>query len=541
MPSRTGDVPVQGTAGALERVGDFGPLHPLVVVAHERYLVGDHEQAAVACAWLLPVARLAGDDRTQRYLHYLAAIVAQELGRLDEAEEQARAVLAGPADQTDPLWRAKGLSVLAELDLERGHPAEAMDRIAAATRLVEGAPQTYQHLSATQAIGLAMRRLHLYEQSDAMQMSLLGHPGGSLLLDAVVLAQAALTRTLWGVVVELTGDHEQARAHYLVSLSRVYRLRRLARRLGHDEFARRADLHEGFLLHRLGDTDGAWLLLTTRWAGVPPRESLPESRLGHTALALLSAEAGDDETAAGHVAAARRGTTDDVLLAWAFAVAAQVAAASGPLTAAATEWRELARYAIGALLTDRADRYESLRHRILLAELSEQSATAVASARLDPLTGVGNRRLLGDRLAAGGRYSAVFVDIDHFKRVNDEHSHAVGDAVLVRLGELLRRHCRADDLVVRYGGDEFVVLVPGEQRDAERVATRVLAAVRSQDWADFAEGLRVSVSIGVSRQRSVGSALRCADGALQQAKRRGRDRVVVAAETGPQEPSPEPD
>jgi diguanylate cyclase (GGDEF)-like protein len=540
MPSRTGDVPVQGTAGALERVGDFGPLHPLVVVAHGRYLVGDHEQAAATCTWLLPVARLAGDDRTQRYLHYLAAIVAQELGRLDEAEEHVRALLAGPADPPDRLWRAKGLSLLAEVDLERGHPAKAMDRIAAATRLVEGAPATYQHLSATQAIGLAMRRLHLYEQSDAMQMSLLGHPGGGLLLDAVVLAQAALTRTLWGVVVELTGDHEQAGAHYLVSLSRVYRLRRLAQRLGHDELARRADLHEGFLRHRLGDTDNARLLLTTSWDGVP-RETLPETRLGHTVLALLSAEAGDGETAAEHVAAARRSTKDDVLLAWSFAVAAQVADAGRPPTAAATEWRELARYAIGELLTERTDRYESLRYRILLAELSEESATAVASARLDPLTGVGNRRLLEDRLAAGGRYSAVFVDIDHFKRVNDEHSHAVGDAVLVRLGELLRRQCRADDLVVRYGGDEFVVLVPSAQQDAERVATRVLAAVRTQNWAELAQGLRVSVSIGVSRQRSVGSALRCADGALQRAKRRGRDRVVVAAETGPWEPSPEPD
>ncbi|MFC5997745.1 hypothetical protein ACFP6A_03270 [Quadrisphaera sp. GCM10027208] len=126
MPSRTGDVPVRGPAGALERVGDFGPLHPLVMVAHGRYLAGDHEQAAAACARLLPVARLAGDERTQRYLHYLAAIVAQELGRLDEAEEHVHAVLAGPADPPDALWRAKGLSLLAEVDLERGHPAEAM-------------------------------------------------------------------------------------------------------------------------------------------------------------------------------------------------------------------------------------------------------------------------------------------------------------------------------------------------------------------------------------------------------------------------------
>ena len=100
----------------------------------------------------------------------------------------------------------------------------------------------------------------------------------------------------------------------------------------------------------------------------------------------------------------------------------------------------------------------------------------------DPLTGVFNRRFLAETLAretARARrdsraYAVVILDLDHFKQVNDTHGHEAGDRVLVAAAELLRSHTREGDLVCRYGGEEFVVLMPG--------ASAVSAARRAELW-----------------------------------------------------------
>jgi diguanylate cyclase (GGDEF)-like protein len=130
---------------------------------------------------------------------------------------------------------------------------------------------------------------------------------------------------------------------------------------------------------------------------------------------------------------------------------------------------------------------------------------------------------------AGQELSVVFLDVDHFKLVNDTYSHAVGDEVLVRVSSILRQHCRPEDVVIRYGGDEFVVLVldGAGVAAAEDIARRLHAAVRGTSWDDIAEGLEVTVSVGVARA-SPRTAVTTADAALYAAKRGGRDRVVMA-------------
>ena len=97
-------------------------------------------------------------------------------------------------------------------------------------------------------------------------------------------------------------------------------------------------------------------------------------------------------------------------------------------------------------------------------KLQQREAQIVASSLTDPLTGVGNRRQLEQALAAevhraqctGTRLSALMIDLDHFKRVNDNYGHEAGDKVLVAFGDLLRRGTRATDIVARFGGEEFV-------------------------------------------------------------------------------------
>ncbi len=162
-------------------------------------------------------------------------------------------------------------------------------------------------------------------------------------------------------------------------------------------------------------------------------------------------------------------------------------------------------------------------------------------ATTDPLTALLNRRALADRLTTemeralryDGTVALLLIDLDHFKRVNDTHGHLVGDAVLRDVAALLTEAVRASDLVGRYGGEEFLVVLPEADDDgaaafAERVRERV-AAHEFRPWDD-GRSLRMTASIGVAtfpaaRIESVVDLLGRADAALYRAKADGRDRV----------------
>jgi diguanylate cyclase (GGDEF)-like protein len=154
------------------------------------------------------------------------------------------------------------------------------------------------------------------------------------------------------------------------------------------------------------------------------------------------------------------------------------------------------------------------------------------TARVDTVTGIGNRRALDEALAelAGRRLAAVLLDLDHFKQFNDRHGHLSGDAALARVGQLLRAIVRGNDLVFRYGGEEFLILLPGgDISGATSLAERVREAVEDDEqtgpW-----GLTMSAGVAVADRFNSANPtqlLRRADGALYQAKRLGRNRVVV--------------
>ncbi|HET7312465.1 MAG TPA: sensor domain-containing diguanylate cyclase [Mycobacteriales bacterium] len=148
------------------------------------------------------------------------------------------------------------------------------------------------------------------------------------------------------------------------------------------------------------------------------------------------------------------------------------------------------------------------------------------AALTDPLTGVGNRRQADAFLAAVVPGDAVvLVDVDHFKRVNDDQGHVAGDEVLRRLAGLLVQQVRADDHVARFGGEEFVVVLTGGASTAVTAVERIARA-----WAEISEG--VTFSAGVAAHTAGGTVietLAAADRALYEAKAQGRDRVVAAS------------
>jgi len=158
--------------------------------------------------------------------------------------------------------------------------------------------------------------------------------------------------------------------------------------------------------------------------------------------------------------------------------------------------------------------------------------SALSDSLTDPLTEAGNRRRLDRDLDRHGEQShgpvaVLMIDIDHFKGFNDRHGHSAGDDVLQAVTGVIARHLRADDVVYRYGGEEFCVLLPGARtHEAEAIAERIRTAVAAEDPAG---GERVTVSIGLSTgaAQQARATLRSADAALYEAKRSGRNRTVV--------------
>ena len=156
-------------------------------------------------------------------------------------------------------------------------------------------------------------------------------------------------------------------------------------------------------------------------------------------------------------------------------------------------------------------------------------------ATTDPLTGVANRRVFDQRLNIDfaharryGRAMAVMIlDVDNFKQRNDRFGHDEGDVTLKRLAALLARSVREADLVVRYGGEEFVLLLPEtNEQQALTMSNRILAMVRGYEWGH--EQLTVSGGVAdlqpsVMRPHEL---VTRADKALYAAKRAGKDRIV---------------
>jgi two-component system chemotaxis response regulator CheY len=208
-------------------------------------------------------------------------------------------------------------------------------------------------------------------------------------------------------------------------------------------------------------------------------------------------------------------------------------------------------------LTKPVDRDEliislAIARRILAvqAELEEKNARLVELASTDPLTGLGNRRRL-DRMMetaplSPGRcslYSIVSIDIDHFKPYNDLYGHRAGDEVLRVIAGLLRTGTRDGDSVIRTGGEEFVIVMPGtDTREVSAVAERLRRSIEEYPWADrpITASFGVATACGAQEGAGMADLLELADRALYRSKRSGRNRITQAWPRGALETGPAP-
>ena len=183
-----------------------------------------------------------------------------------------------------------------------------------------------------------------------------------------------------------------------------------------------------------------------------------------------------------------------------------------------------------------------LRQRLLTQrqELQALAAQVEGLAQTDELTGLANRRAMTEQAElalarharSGTPLCLALIDVDHFKRVNDQHGHHVGDEVLGALARTLREGLRTTDLLARWGGEEFLVVLPDANAESAQVVLhRVLDRLPGLVIASSSPSLRVSFSAGVAQLQpgeDLTAMLRRADQALYEAKAQGRCRVLIA-------------
>jgi diguanylate cyclase (GGDEF)-like protein len=181
------------------------------------------------------------------------------------------------------------------------------------------------------------------------------------------------------------------------------------------------------------------------------------------------------------------------------------------------------------------DKTRSLRQALVDAEQANHMIARIAAQ--DALTGLMNRRRIQeeiDRWAAHAkrydrRMALLYIDFDHFKQVNDHHGHAAGDQFLAKAGQVLRNSCRGTDFLARWGGDEFVALLPeAGDSDAATAARKLIAAFKAERLKVGTAVLQMSASVGIALlpgdSSNVEELLRFADQAMYEAKQAGGGR-----------------
>jgi diguanylate cyclase len=530
---------VQGLSieGVLVPASPFGPFDLLSDWAHDEFLTGYSERAVLVALEAMTVVRAAGDVRTLRYLHYTCALALIELRRWDEAIAQADQLLA-VIDPGDWAWRAKALSLLGGAQLRLRQVAPAVDALAEAYSLVERVPpRRYNEVSAAMAVAMTLGHAQLFEPAAALfalcltSSAVQGTKPWLPLARVLLLQEYSMLHATWGVALELDGRAALGRRQHLRAAELSLRMMRETAQ-GDPLMHARAGVVEAYAQLCLGQSGLAGARLRDAMSRFELRPELLEVQIARLGLGIVLRDTGHYDDSRHQLQALLDGAQVTDRVVWELAALSEMAlvelAEHGdhPSRPFAVRARQVASRRLWA---ERESRFFALRDRISLRALAAKASRLGEEALIDPLTGLGNRRTLDAGIAEIVGGAALFLDVDRFKEVNDRHSHAVGDEVLRRIADILRAHCRDRDVVVRFGGDEFVVVLPMTSTDeAAAVGERVRSAVVRERWQEVAPGLAVSVSVGAAASgSSFDQALGHADAALLVAKRLGRNQVVV--------------
>jgi diguanylate cyclase (GGDEF)-like protein len=436
--------------------------------------------------------------------------------------------------QSVAAWAAQGL-----LDDER-----AIELGVRAVTLAEDCPPDDDLYSALGNCALVFAQMQLFplavQTGERAIASVLptGLPGGRLQF------QLGYVHLCWAIRLEHLGLVEDSRTHW------VDAVRRFDQALAGGDltmlFRAWAAAWRATCAARMGRIEEAQRdLELARRTKVRPRNPSVERAIVHAAAALLVAEGRFTEA------------QDELLTSWGPAVEAgarvwteDVAWLLGRVALSTGNYREALRW--HREMHERYGRaqYDAWMSRATAARLQVEQEALVRHTRelesdvlSDPLTGVPNRRAFDadlPQLAAAAQtadapLTLAIIDIDHFKRINDERGHLTGDEVLRRVAWLLRQEVREGDFCARFGGDEFVLVLTATVEDAEEAIDRLVGALARYPWSTIAPGLSVTVTYGLAEilaHQTPASLFAVADADLLAAKRARYGHDVPAAASG---------
>jgi diguanylate cyclase (GGDEF)-like protein len=501
----------------------FGPLHLLARRVHRLSHTGRCHEALAAADAYLAIAHAVGDDRTVPFLVQGQMYANLHMGRISEAVGNGERLLRLHRAAGSALGEAKTLCDLAQLEVLRGHYFLGMRHLARAAVLLD-LPFTdhERRVSALCSFAEAATAAEMYETAAATYEQLSIVHGGFGLVHAATLLH-------WGLRLSHVGRHDEA----------ATRLRRCAEITRQHVDQRPDDVVAvamlALALAKLGDVVPAEKL--AREAVMPLRqaENYRYARMAHLALGVSLRAQGSLAAARIEFVAARElcafGTRPDEQPIIQFEMA---------LTALAADDGQAGRDMFEAVEGQTRELWRLRQQRLAMlrqARQREESEAARARAERevlrDPLTGLDNRRrfdLLMERIDAGRAGTPLvllIVDVDHFKAINDAYSHATGDRALREVARILRAHCRAEDVPVRYAGDEFAVFLQGDLTVGREVAERIRSAVAR---TDILPGVRLTVSVGLAalaEGMSGETLFREADDRLYAAKWSGRNTIAA--------------
>jgi diguanylate cyclase len=500
----------------------FGPLHLLALRVHHMADTGNCHEAIKAADAYLVVARVTGDTKTIPFLLQGKMYANLKMGRIHEAAELGQQLLRLHRLAGSVLGEAKTLCDLAQADVLRTRYVEGMRNLARAGVLLD---RPYgdrdRRISALCSFAEAATAAEMYETAATTYEQL------SVASASFELVHA-MTLLYWGLRLAHVGRHDEG-------ATRLRRSAAITRRhveLRPYDFGGAAML--ALALAKLGDVIPAEKLARDAIMPLRAAENYQYARMAHLALGISLRTQGELPEARIEFLAARElcdyGSRPDEKPIISFEMA---------LTAVELDGGQSSRDLFDAVQGQTRELWRVRLQRLaMLRQARQREETEAARARAerevmrDPLTGLGNRRrfdLLLDRIDRGRLVPPLvllLVDVDHFKAINDAYSHSTGDRALREVALILRAHCRAEDVPVRYAGDEFTIFLRGDLTVGREVAERIRAAVAR---SDILPGVRLTVSVGLATliDGMTGDALfRHADDRLYAAKYSGRNTIA---------------